>query len=159
MRNITLVGAAVAALTATMLLTSPASAQRGCREICVDGNCRMRGYRDYHRDYDADRGPGGHRGGMYMYSGRPSRSGLLQRPPIRNTPSCTWSRRHPTGPLNIQVGDRIGCHPAGATAPLYSSTAHGGGSGDRAQEQLCVSVACRQRSCSCGFPPCSYCRA
>jgi hypothetical protein len=70
MRNITLVGTAVAALTATMLLASPASAQRGCREICVDGNCRMRCYRDYHRDYDADRGPGGHRGGMYMYSGR-----------------------------------------------------------------------------------------
>jgi hypothetical protein len=68
MRNITLVGTALAALTATMLLASPASAQRGCREICVDGNCRMRCYRDYHRDYDADRGPG--RGGLYMYSGR-----------------------------------------------------------------------------------------
>jgi hypothetical protein len=62
MRNITLVGTALAALTATMLLASPASAQRGCREICVDGNCRMRCYRDYHRDYDADR--------LYMYSGR-----------------------------------------------------------------------------------------
>ena len=41
MRNITLFGTAVAALTATMLLASPASAQRGCREVCIDGNCRM----------------------------------------------------------------------------------------------------------------------
>jgi hypothetical protein len=29
------------ALTATMLLASPASAQRGCREVCIDGNCRI----------------------------------------------------------------------------------------------------------------------
>jgi hypothetical protein len=67
MRNIALVGTAVAALTATMLLASPASAQRGCREICVDGNCQMRCYRDYPRDYD-HRGPG--RGGLYLYGGR-----------------------------------------------------------------------------------------
>ena len=70
MRNITLLGTAVAALTATMLLVSPASAQRGCREVCVDGNCRMhcspRGeYRD--RDHYGDRS---HRGDMYMYAGR-----------------------------------------------------------------------------------------
>jgi hypothetical protein len=48
MRNITLLGTAVAALTATMLLASPASA-----------------YRD--RDHYGDRS---HRGDMYMYGGR-----------------------------------------------------------------------------------------
>jgi hypothetical protein len=48
MRNITLLGTAVAALTATMLLASPASAQRD-------------------RDYYGDRE---HRGGIYMYGGR-----------------------------------------------------------------------------------------
>src|SRR6478672_13399705 len=73
MRNISLLGTAVEALTVTMLLASPASAQRGCREVCIDGNCRMhcsqRGdYRD--RDYYRDRGPGSHRGDMYMYAGR-----------------------------------------------------------------------------------------
>ena len=70
MRNIILLGTAVAALTATMLLASPASAQRGCREVCIDGNCRMhcspRGeYRD--RDHYGDRS---HRGDMYMYAAR-----------------------------------------------------------------------------------------
>jgi hypothetical protein len=68
MYKITLVGTAVAALTATMLIASPASAQRNCREICVDGNCRMRCYSDYHQGYSRDHGHG--RGGLYMYSGR-----------------------------------------------------------------------------------------
>jgi hypothetical protein len=51
MRNITLLGTALAALTATMLLASPASA-----------------YRD--KDYYGDHGPGSHRADMYMYGGR-----------------------------------------------------------------------------------------
>ena len=54
MRNITLLGTAVAALTATMLLASPASAQRGCREVCIDGNCRMHcSQRGEYRDRDS----------------------------------------------------------------------------------------------------------
>ena len=67
MRNVTLLGTA-AALTATMLLASSASAQRGCREVCIDGNCRM--HCSQRGDYYRDRGPGSHRGDMYMYAGR-----------------------------------------------------------------------------------------
>jgi hypothetical protein len=74
MRNITLLGTAVAALTATMLLASPASAQRD-RDYYGDrehrGGIYMYGgrHRDHDRDGDYYRDRG-HRGGLYMYGGR-----------------------------------------------------------------------------------------
>jgi hypothetical protein len=69
MRNITLLGTAVAALTATMLLASPASAQRD-RDYYSDRGHRGGIYmhRDHYRDRDSY-GDRGHRG-FYMYGGR-----------------------------------------------------------------------------------------
>ena len=66
MRNITLLGTAVAALTATMLLASPASAYRDKDYYGYHGP-------GSHRDHYGDRhyyGDRSHRGDMYMYGGR-----------------------------------------------------------------------------------------
>jgi hypothetical protein len=70
MRSITFIGAAAAVLTASALLTVPASADRVCKKVCSEGSCRTtcvqrndRLYmhdRDYHhRGAGVDiRGPG-----------------------------------------------------------------------------------------------------
>jgi hypothetical protein len=70
MRSITLMGTAVAVLTASTLLTVPASADRICKKVCDEGSCRTtcveRNDRLYMRDRDSDhrrpgvelRGPG-----------------------------------------------------------------------------------------------------
>jgi hypothetical protein len=56
MRLITLMGTATALLTATMLLTAPASADRICKKVCHEGFCRSqcveRSDRLYMRDRD-----------------------------------------------------------------------------------------------------------
>jgi hypothetical protein len=64
MRSITLMGTAIAVLTASTLLTVPASADRVCKKVCSEGSCRTtcvdRGDRLYmrDRDYDHHRRPG-----------------------------------------------------------------------------------------------------
>ena len=56
MRSITLLGTAVAVLTAGTLLTVPASADRICKKVCDEGSCRTtcveRSDRLYMRDRD-----------------------------------------------------------------------------------------------------------
>ena len=58
MRSITLMGTAAAVLTATMLLATPASADRICKKVCNEGSCRTtcveRNDRLYMRDRDRD---------------------------------------------------------------------------------------------------------
>ena len=58
MRSITLMGTAVAVLTASTLLTVPASADRICKKVCDEGSCRttcvQRNDRLYMRDRDSD---------------------------------------------------------------------------------------------------------
>ena len=66
MRSITLIGTVAAALTATTLLTVPASADRVCKKVCSEGSCRTtcvqmndRLYmQDRDRDYYHHRRPG-----------------------------------------------------------------------------------------------------
>jgi hypothetical protein len=41
MRSITLMGTAAVVLTATTLLSVPASAERICRQVCDEGFCRI----------------------------------------------------------------------------------------------------------------------
>jgi len=56
MRSITFIGTAVAVLTASTLLTVPASADRVCKKVCGEGSCRTtcveRSDRLYMRDRD-----------------------------------------------------------------------------------------------------------
>ena len=58
MRSITLLGTAVAVLTAGTLLTVPASADRICKKVCDEGSCRTtcveRNDRLYMQDRDRD---------------------------------------------------------------------------------------------------------
>ena len=58
MRSITFIGIAVAVLTASTLLTVPASADRVCKKVCSEGSCRTtcvdRGDRLYMQDRDRD---------------------------------------------------------------------------------------------------------
>ncbi len=58
MRSITFMGTAAVALTATTLLSVPASAERICRQVCDEGFCRSRcierGDRLYMYDRDRD---------------------------------------------------------------------------------------------------------
>ena len=58
MRSITLMGTAIAVLTASALLTVPASADRVCKKVCSEGSCRTtcvdRGDPLYMRDRDYD---------------------------------------------------------------------------------------------------------
>ncbi len=65
MRSITFLGAAIAVLTASTLLTVPASADRFCKKVCSEGSCRStcvdrgdRVYMDRDRDYYHHRRPG-----------------------------------------------------------------------------------------------------
>jgi hypothetical protein len=68
MRTITFIGTAAAALTATMLFTSAANADRVCRERCEGSFCQTRCFdrgdrvyrydRDYGRGYYHHRRPG-----------------------------------------------------------------------------------------------------
>ena len=57
MRKITLMGTAAAILTTTMLLATPASADRICRQVCDEGFCRTRCFDrgDRLNLYDRDR--------------------------------------------------------------------------------------------------------
>jgi hypothetical protein len=63
MRSITFMGTAAAILTASALLTGPASADRVCKKVCSEGTCRTTCVRNddhlYMRDRDYHhRGPG-----------------------------------------------------------------------------------------------------
>ncbi len=65
MRSITFLGTTIAVLTASTLLTVPASADRFCQKVCSEGSCRTtcvdrgdRVYMDGERDYYYHRRPG-----------------------------------------------------------------------------------------------------